>query len=353
MINRYAVVGSAKEVTNSKLQYSEIKKALNELGMIETTIENCDGLVFINYSKKYYKKYKKLGKNLKTAVLIRLEPIAVYPIQYRKSIEQKFGLVIDPGRMLKNNSESDFIGYPYKYNLNPALPNKHDPRLSDILSYSAENKIYDYAKWKNKQDKIVLIAANKVSPTSNSNYKLRRRIVKQMNPSEIDVYGDLWNSSMYKKVSHRLAVSFYALKTGFFPNIMEVYGSLFSKYPNYVAVPKNKHTVIQKYRFSLVIENSSDYCSEKLFDAILNGSIPIYVGPENSKIELPGNLYFWCNGSVGDIRKFVNSITPKKVNTMLLSMENYIQSRSFKDNWTSEKVYLRVSNKIHHYWNSK
>jgi hypothetical protein len=353
MINKYAVVGSAKEATNSKLQYSEIKKALNELGMIETTIENCDCLIFINYNKRYYEKYKKLGKNLENLVLIRLEPVAVLPIQYRKSIEQKFGLIIDPGRILKHNTESDFIGYPYKYHLNPALPNNYDPNLSNILSHSAENKIYDYANWKNRKDKIVMIAANKVSPTSNSNYKLRRRIAKQMSPGEIDVYGDLWNSSMYKRISHRVVVSFYALKTGLFPNIIEVYGSLFSRYSNYVAMPKNKHTVIQKYRFSLVIENSSDYCSEKLFDVIINGSIPIYVGPENSQIELPENLYFWCNGTVDDIRKFVKNITPEKVDAMLKSMENYIQSQSFKDNWTSDKVYFKISNKIYTYWNYK
>ena len=60
MINKYAVVGSAKEKTNSKLQYSEIKKALNELGMIETTIENCDCLIFINYNNQYNPFYQHL-----------------------------------------------------------------------------------------------------------------------------------------------------------------------------------------------------------------------------------------------------------------------------------------------------
>ena len=63
MINKYAVVGSAKETINSQSQYSEIKMALNKLGMNETTLENSDCLIFMNYNKKWYKKYKKLLQN--------------------------------------------------------------------------------------------------------------------------------------------------------------------------------------------------------------------------------------------------------------------------------------------------
>jgi len=353
MISKYAIVGSAKETINSQSQYSEIKMALNKLGMNETTLENSDCLIFMNYNKKWYKKYKKLGKSLENLVLIRLEPIAVLPIQYRKSIERKFGLIINPGRIHKNNLKSDFIGYPYSYNLNPSLPNINDPKLSDILSQLIKNDIFDYDNWCNRKNKIVFISANKVSPTSNSNYKLRRKIAKQMSSTEIDIYGDLWNSSLYKKICHRLVVGFYALKTGFFPNMVEIYGGLFSKYSNYVSAPLDKHIVIEKYKFSLVIENSFEYCSEKLFDAIINGSIPIYVGPKNSQIELPENLYFWCNGSVDEIRNFVSTITPKKVDDMLKSMDNFIQSKNFEDNWASEKVYSRISNDIYKFWNYK
>jgi len=353
MGHKYAVTGSAKPLIDSQMQYVELKRALNELGLIETSIENCDYLIFINYDKKSYKKHKKLGKNLKKLVLIRIEPVAILPKQYRKSIEQKFGLVIDPGRIIKSNSQSSFVGWPYKFNINPSLPKASDPELESVLNNNIKNNIFNYDNWNTRKNKLVLIAANKVSATSNSNYKLRRRLAKQMSPHEIDVYGGLWNSSLRNRMSHRLAVGLYSIKTGYFPNLIALYGSLFSKYRNYLGELENKHLIIQKYKYSLVIENSSDYCSEKLFDAILNGSIPIYIGPKNNQISLPDNLYYSCNGSVVEIRKILNSQQEKNVNDMLDSMKNFLQSKNFKEDWTSEKVYEKIAQKINKFWSTK
>ena len=56
MGNKYAVTGSAKPLIDSEMQYSELKKAINKIGMLETSLENCDYLIFINYDKKSYKK---------------------------------------------------------------------------------------------------------------------------------------------------------------------------------------------------------------------------------------------------------------------------------------------------------
>ena len=342
MISNYAVTGSAKE-SNSKSQYSDIKNALNALGMTETNIKNCDCLIFINYNKNSYKKYKKLGKNLSNLVLIRLEPVAVFPAQYRKSVEDKFKLIIDPGKVPASNLESDFLGWPYKYNLNPSTPNSDDPNLDGVLSQAITEGIFDFDNWNKRKNKIVLIAANKVSPTSNSNYKLRRKIAKQMAASEIDVFGDLWNASLKKKMFHRIVIGLYALKLGYFPNLIELYGSLFTRYKNYVGAPEDKHLITRKYKYSLVIENSSDYCSEKLFDAVINGSIPIYVGPKDTGLFLPDNLYYSCDGSVVEIRKILNNITSKDINDMLESMRNFIMSKKFNENWASEKVYEQIS----------
>ena len=258
--------------------------------MIETSIEDCESLIFMNYNKQSYKKYKKLGKSIENLVLIRLEPKAVFPIQYRKSVERKFGLIIDPGKKMEGGDKSDFIGWPYKYNLNPSTPKQNDPKLNFSIDKAIADGFFDFESWRQKEDKIVLIAANKVSPTSKSNYKLRRKIAKQMTSLEIDIYGDLWDANLVKKIIYRVSVGLYSLKVGFLPNLIELYGGIFSKYASYIGKPENKHLVIQKYKYSLVIENSSDYCSEKLFDVIINGSIPIYIGPKNTEIFLPGNL---------------------------------------------------------------
>ena len=93
MITRFAISGSAKNF-DSRVECPEISKFLKALGMVETSIEDCEGLIFLNYNKKTYKKYKRLGKNMNNLVLIRIEPVSIFPSQYRKSIEQKFKLII-------------------------------------------------------------------------------------------------------------------------------------------------------------------------------------------------------------------------------------------------------------------
>ena len=352
MIKKFAVTGSAKNF-DSKLQYPEISNFLKNLGMIETSIEECEGLIFFNYNKNSYRQYRELGKDLNNLVLIRLEPIAVYPHQYQDSIKNKFRLVIDPGREINDDQKlSTFIGWPYQYNLNPTSPVQNGPSLNSVVNQSIKDKNFELDVWNKKYSKIVLIAANKVSPTSDSNYKLRREIVKRMSPNEIDVFGELWASSFNKKLYHRLAVGLYSLKSGYLPNIYELYGDIFRKYKSAKGVVQNKHTTIQKYKYSLVIENSSDYCSEKLFDALINGSIPIYIGPINRRILLPDNLYFRSSGSVEEIRRLIKSINNEQVNDMLKFMKDYIQSENFNQIWGFENVYLKISNTIYNCWNT-
>jgi hypothetical protein len=353
MLKKFAITGSAKN-PNLQGQYPELSNCLRSLGMIESSIKDCEGLIFINYNKKSYKRYRKLGKNIDNMVLIRLEPAAVYPRQYQKSIEKKFKLIISPGRQINSSQKkSDFVGWPYKYNLNPAAPKQSDPQFSYAIKKAIEEGVFNFEVWNRKKDKIVLIAANKVSPTSKSNYKLRRIIAKRLYSKEIDIYGDLWKSNFTKKIYHRLAVCLYSLRSGYFPNLIELYGGLFTRYNTVVGITPDKHLVTREYKYSLVIENSPDYCSEKLFDAIVNGSIPIYIGPKNEKILLPNNLYHWSNGSIKEIRNFIDSINSKQANDMLKSMESYIRSESFKNFWISENVYTQISKSIYNFWNAR
>ena len=353
MMKKFAITGSAKIIVDPKTGYSEVSTYLQRLGMIETSIKDCESLIFINYCKRSYRRYRKLHKNTENLVLIRLEPRAVMPIQYRKSIEKKFGLIIDPGKKLENVNKSNFIGWPYKYNLNPSTPKQNDPDLNESINKALKKGFFDFANWDQRTNKIVLIAANKVSPTSKSNYKIRRKIAKQMNPQEIDIYGDLWDSTLVRKFLYRISIGLYSLRIGFMPNLVELYGGMFSKYVSFIGRPEDKHMVIQKYKFSLVIENSSDYCSEKLFDAIINGSIPIYIGPKNTEIFLPNNLYYSCDGSVSEIREILSSMGENNVNDMLESMKDFLQSKNFAENWSSDAVYIKIAKKIDNYWKTK
>ena len=286
MKKTFFVVGSSKHQGDRQLQYVELKNALSAVGLEESKTLKSDLVIFVNYSRKFLKKVEKHRSKL---VLIRLEPKAVLPVQYKNRIEKSFDLIITPGG--QSDTQSKFIGWPYKYDLNPSKPARSYTSLQSVIKESISEGLFDIEQWNKRKNALVLVAANKVSPTSTSNYKIRRHLAKNLSPKLLYVYGPLWRTSITTLVIHRIKVMAYSIRTGYFPNIKEIYGNLFTKYSSFVNEPVDKHKVIQEYKYSLVIENSSEYCSEKIFDAMINGSIPIYIGPKNYKIHLPKNLY--------------------------------------------------------------
>jgi hypothetical protein len=341
MRKTYSIVGSAKQVGDKKLQYFELKNALNTAGLEESRTSKSDLVIFMNYSRK---SLRKLRSHRSKLVMIRLEPKAVLPIQYKKRIEKKFDLIITPGGQV--DLESRFIGWPYRYDLNPSKPAKDYTNLKSVITQAINDEFFEIEKWSLRKNALVLVAANKVSPTSNSNYRIRRHLAKNLSPKFLYVYGPLWQAPLITLIIHRCKVMAYAIRTGYLPNLKEIYGSLFTKYSTFVCEPNDKHKVIREFKYSLVIENSSDYCSEKIFDAMVNGSIPIYLGPKNSQINLPSNLYLSCSGSAQELKVLVDNFTEKKCADMLKSMKNYLLSDEFSKNWQSDKVYEKIAKDI-------
>jgi hypothetical protein len=346
VIKTYAIVGSAKLVANLNEQYSDLNNALKNLEFKDSEVADCDYLIFVNYNKKILRRFKKLKKTGTKLVLIRLEPIAVLPIQYTKKVEKIFDLIISPGRKIAADNKSEFIGWPYRYNFNPSKPNTERIQVENIVNQSVRDGFFEYKQWALRDNALVLIAANKVSPTKNSNYRIRRQIAQLMDKSELNVYGALWNDTKLQLLIHRIRTFLFAFRTGYIPNISEIYGRFFTRYSNFVSEPLNKHEVNRKYKFSLVIENSNYYCSEKLFDAMINGSIPIYIGPKNYEINLPDNLYLSCDGSVSEIRNLIANLSQRQCSDMLNSMKVFLQSNDFLIGWQSEEIYRKIAEKI-------
>ena len=64
----------------------------------------------------------------------------------------------------------------------------------------------------------------------------------------------------------------------------------------YKGVCRSKHEVLSHYRFSLCFENMymTDYITEKIFDCIYAGTIPLYLGAKNISDLIPPNVYVDC-----------------------------------------------------------
>jgi hypothetical protein len=78
---------------------------------------------------------------------------------------------------------------------------------------------------------------------------------------------------------------------------------------------------MSKYKFALVIENDRSFISEKLFDALFAGCVPIYVGPSLNSLSLPPDL-------VIEAEPHLESVLEAFKEAQALDHENWLRDRN-------------------------
>lgn len=307
---------------------------------------NPDVFIAINHSKNEYRNFLKHGGDSRKAFLIRLEPRSVYPRQFKKRIEDMYELVITPGSTSDFLEDKDFVGWPYMLNANPAKPSQSDLSLNGLNSIIKAGVLDEFANWMQRPKFMTMIAANKVSPRLKSNYGIRRLLAIELQSAKLEVWGGLWNDSLGAKANHRMRTALANLKSGVVPNLFSIYGGLLKKYGNAVGELENKFTVIQESKFSLVVENCDDYVSEKLFDAIVGGSVPIYIGPKLESVGLPSKIAVTGVRTAGEIKLVVESLSNDDIFALIQAGREFMLSNLFKDFWNADSVFQKLSETI-------
>ena len=193
---------------------------------------------------------------------------------------------------------------------------------------------------------MTMVAANKVSPKLNSNYKIRRQLAVELHSSKLEVFGGLWNEPLIAKVNHRVRTALVNLKSGITPNLFSIYGGLLKRFGSAVGEIEDKFDVVKESKFSLVVENCDDYVSEKLFDAIVGGSVPIYIGPNLESVGLPTNIALSGPRTAGEIKLTIENLSDEDVSNLLQAGREFMISNTFKDLWNAETVFQKLSEMI-------
>ena len=149
-----------------------------------------------------------------------------------------------------------------------------------------------------RKEKMALINANKLNFHKTEMYSLRRKAARSL--QDVDLFGLNWNISFISKVKICLIEFRKQPKNSLFAFLFHI-DKWFHIWPE-IESPSDKIKVLQKYKFALVIENSKTYMSEKLFDALVSGCIPIYVGPDVRDFEVPSELVVQSLASVSGIQ---------------------------------------------------
>jgi len=345
----FYIAGTAMSNLPVFLQFPELVNYLNNQGFVTKKTLPAENFIGMNHSEREYSKFLNAGGAPSRAVLVLLEPEAVFPSQYKKRVLRKYGLVLRPGNPSHHNTLGKFIAWSYESNPNPLTPTAQKLQLKDYIAKNVTKGLFKIENWKARDQYIVIINSNKVSPATFENYSLRRIFAHEIDPALLSVYGDLWDTKIWKKIRHRLEVILFSVRNVHLPNFKNIYGNLHWSFPASRGIIADKQVALQNFRFNIVIENDRSYISEKLFDSMINGSIPIYSGPDIPDEIIPREAYIKLPESPTELLNTLQALSDAEVKRVLTQIQDFISSDTFLSVWEKEVVFARMGQEISFY----
>ena len=249
-------------------------------------------------------------------VLLRNEPRCVLPAGYSRTA-------------LDLNNYIITFGKPHKDSFSEVWP-----------QFWEETLVADETSARNIVS-AVMVNANKLNLAKSELYTLRRKCIA--NISNLDIFGDEWNSS----TTNRLKVALIEIHKNPVRSLFTIPSHSrhwLSRRPSIIA-PANKAEVLRRYKVSLVIENELTYLSEKLFDALAAGCIPVYVGPKVSEYGIPRSLVFQAEPHLRSIENQINLAIESDFPTFRRELAGWLNSPEVKARHQGENVMKRALEK--------
>lgn len=185
----------------------------------------------------------------------------------------------------------------------------------------------------------VMITANKKSGHPLELYSEREKSVRWFeanHPAEFDLYGMGWDRRVFTGPAPVRALNL-------FPRFAKL---LAPKYPSYRGPVVEKRPVIEKYRFSICYENAREipgYITEKIFDCLFTGSIPVYWGAPDIEKYVPKDCFIDRREfrSHEELYSFMKGISEERFLRYLEAARRYVFSPAayqFTDKYFSETI---------------
>ena len=232
-------------------------------------------------SMKYFS-----GKKIKKLLMIS-EPITVWPTSYDMSFYDYFD------RIYTWNDDPVDNKRIFKY----FIPQPKPERIEHIPF--SEKKL------------LTLVVSNKTSDDPHELYSERRRAIDeaQANGIEFDLYGFGWDGM----------------------NLNSYRGTV-----------KDKLATVAKYKFAICFENILDvrgYITEKMFDCLFSGTVPIYYGASNVCDYIPEDIFidFRKFSSYKELFDFISEMSEGEYMGYIERASEYLSSDRFKNTFSVEK----------------
>ena len=242
------------------------------------------------------------------SALLMWESAVTCPRNFNTKLHKYFRLIFSPSPIWSLKVGAQTFDWP-----------QNNPQIFDITKNT--NSSMRLNKW-------VMVQSKKFSFAKNELYFLRNELLNIQEEEELDLWGfgweDITSKSLLKNFLNEKSLNFVKLFQDLKFN---------QKVPkNYKGSSSNKIQTMSNYRFSIVIENSMDYVSEKLIDAVIAGTIPVYVGPHLEDFGIPHEIAVRSNPDVLDIRRAMREVVSdiQLQERILQAGFNFLNSKKFK-----------------------
>lgn len=244
-------------------------------------------------------------------LLFALEPRAVSPAQYTMRVRQEYGTTVVQSR---------------RQTLSP-----HDV-VKNFGPLGAETIV----RRANRIHQVGIVNENKFSFVQGNLYKTRINYVKSLCAEGVEVRlaGKNWDRNIWWQIKHQifafgvciLAKSKLEFRSATLP---------LRKIKNLHLAGRVESAVefLSACEFALVIENDPDYVSEKLFNAVEAGCVPLYLGPPLAEFGIPPEIAVPLNGTRNDALNSILYLSESAKSAILEAGKLWLESDTTRCEW--------------------
>ena len=256
--------------------------------------------------------------------LVVYEPRVVIPANYRESVRRGYGSVIP---VFASPAGGPFLYWPQRDWR--AEPPATMPRVAGTAA---------------------VVNANKLSSIRGSLYGLRRRVIRRFAAEglPLTLAGPNWTRRGRALFVENLRAIAYAVLNREVVELREWAGTLpTSGSVTHLGKVDDKEAVFLASEFAVVIENSQAYLSEKLFDALIAGCVPLYVGPPLARYDIPESVAVVLPPRAAAFTDAVRTLSTGEKQAVLDAGRAWLASDATHDRWAMPHALARIADEIH------
>lgn len=262
-------------------------------------LQDAEFCLLLDLEKAQLRGIKRSIPDARNRFLIVREPRQVHPFAHTRVIQKLFGHIFRLGTY--NYGSDDLTPWPYT---------------------STQSAPIQVPGQRRRLQAVAAIAAWRVSFIRGALYDLRAEAFSGL---DVDTFGRGWDAPLASKFKEVLAQLFNGLR---WPQQLSL-GSgkqIFSRPRNFLGEAADKKEILGTYKASLVIENSRDYMSEKVLDALTAGSIPVYVGPDLSPFGIPDSLVVICEPNMESLSLGIDYALGMDYDAWRVELDSWLRS---------------------------